>query len=133
MIANHYQRTFSIIQSNIGGFLHYKDIIQKKYILNQNNNMLNYSKCTLRTVGYHYILSIYHCFTHTYSLTISRTWMDFKMADTSELRVFWVTILLKYHDLYTRYCLDNFYKQIYFECKFILCILPTLSKLIQAV
>ena len=26
-----------------------------------------------------------------------RTWMDFKMADTSERRMFWVTILLKYH------------------------------------
>ena len=56
MIANYYQRTFTIIQSNFGGFLHYKDIIQKKniyIILNQNNDMLNYSKCTLRTVGYH--------------------------------------------------------------------------------
>jgi len=56
MIANYYQRTFTIIQSNFGGFLHYKDIIQKKYIyiiLNQNNDMLKYSKCTLRTVGYH--------------------------------------------------------------------------------
>ena len=28
------------------------------------------------------------------------TWMDFKMADTSERRVFCNTILLKYHDLY---------------------------------
>ena len=54
MIANYYQRTFTIIQSNFGGFLHYKDIIQKKYIiLNQYTDMLNYSKCTLRTVGYH--------------------------------------------------------------------------------
>ena len=43
MIANYYQRTFTIIQSNSGGFLHYKDIIQKKYIyiiLNQNIDML---------------------------------------------------------------------------------------------
>ena len=32
MIANDYQRTFTIIQSNFGGFLHYKDIIQKKNI-----------------------------------------------------------------------------------------------------
>ena len=55
MIANYYQCTFTIIQSNFGGFLHYKDIIQQKQrniILNQNNDMLNYSKCTLRTVGY---------------------------------------------------------------------------------
>ena len=58
--------------------------------------MLNYSKCTLRTVGYHYMY-IYHCFTHTNSRTISRTWMDFKMADTSKRRVFCNTILLKYH------------------------------------
>ena len=35
--------------------------------------------------------------THTNSWTISRTWMDFKMADTSERRVFCNTILLKYH------------------------------------
>ena len=44
MIANYYQRTFTIIQSNFGGFLHYKDIIQQKQIniiLNQNNEMLN--------------------------------------------------------------------------------------------
>ena len=56
MIANYYQRTFTIIQSNFWGFLHYKDIVQQKQkniILNQNNDMLNYSKCTLRTVGYH--------------------------------------------------------------------------------
>ena len=33
------------------------------------------------------------------SRTILRTWMDFKMADTSERRVFCNTILLKYHDL----------------------------------
>ena len=92
MIANYYQRTFTIIQSNFGGFLHYKNII-----LNQNNDMFNYSKCTLRTVGYHYILSIYHCSNHTNSRTISRIWMDFKMADTSERRVFCNTILLKYH------------------------------------
>ena len=55
MIAIYYQRTFTIIQSNIGGFLDYKDIIKQKQqniILNQNNYMLNYSKCTLRTVGY---------------------------------------------------------------------------------
>ena len=31
-------------------------------------------------------------------LTNSRTWMDFKMADTSERRVYCTTILLKYHD-----------------------------------
>ena len=45
MIANYYQRTFTIIQSNLGGFLHSKDIIQKNIhiILNQNNDMLNYS------------------------------------------------------------------------------------------
>ena len=57
MIANYYQRTFTIIiQSNFGGFLHHKDIIQQKQnniILNHDNDMLNYSKCTLRTVGYH--------------------------------------------------------------------------------
>ena len=35
--------------------------------------------------------------------TISRTWMDFKMADTSERRVFCNTILLKYHDIYRNY------------------------------
>ena len=64
--------------------------------------MLNYSKCTLRTVGYHQILSIYHCFTKTNSRTISRTLMDFKMADTSERRVFCNTILLKYHG-FTKY------------------------------
>ena len=29
MIANYYQRTFTMIQSNFGGFSHYKDIIQK--------------------------------------------------------------------------------------------------------
>ena len=40
---------------------------------------------------------IYHCFTHTNSRTISRTLMDFKMADTSERRVICNTILLKYH------------------------------------
>jgi len=28
MIANYYQRTFTRIQSNFGGFLHYKDIIK---------------------------------------------------------------------------------------------------------
>ena len=27
MIANYYQRKFTIIQSNFGGFQHYKDII----------------------------------------------------------------------------------------------------------
>ena len=59
MIANYFHRTFTIIQSNFGGFLHYKDIIQQKnkknIILNQNNDKLNYSKCTLRTVD---VLSI---------------------------------------------------------------------------
>ena len=30
MIANYYQRTFTIIRSNFGGFLHYKDIIQQR-------------------------------------------------------------------------------------------------------
>ena len=52
MIANYYQRTFTIIQSKFWGFLYYKDIIQQKQkniILNQNNDMLNYNKCTLRT------------------------------------------------------------------------------------
>ena len=34
---------------------------------------------------------------HTNSRTISRTWMDFKMVDTSERSVFCNTILLKYH------------------------------------
>ena len=34
---------------------------------------------------------------HTNSRTISWTWIDFKMADTSERRVFCNTILLKYH------------------------------------
>ena len=56
MIANYYQRTFTIIQSNFGGFHHYKDILQQKLkniIRNQNNDMLNYIKYTLRTVGYH--------------------------------------------------------------------------------
>ena len=56
LIANYYQRTLTIIQSNSGGFLHNKDIIQQKQqniILNKNIDMLNYSKCTLRTVGYH--------------------------------------------------------------------------------
>ena len=55
MIANYFHRTLPIIQSNFLGFLHYKDFIQQKpknIILNQNNDMLNYSKCTLRTVGY---------------------------------------------------------------------------------
>ena len=39
----------------------------------------------------------FYLFTHTNSLTISRTWMNFKMADTSERRVFCNIILLKYH------------------------------------
>ena len=43
-------------------------------------------------------LSSYYCSTHTNSRTILRTWMDFKMADTSERRVFCNTILFKYHD-----------------------------------
>ena len=34
-----------------------------------------------------------------HSHTNSRTWMDLKMADTSERRVFWVTILLKNHGI----------------------------------
>ena len=37
------------------------------------------------------------CFTHTHFLTISGSWMNLKMADTSERRVFCNTILLKYH------------------------------------
>ena len=32
MIAIYYQRTFTIIQSNFGGFLHYQDIVQQKQI-----------------------------------------------------------------------------------------------------
>ena len=44
-------------------------------------------------------LSLDPIYTPTNSWTISRTWMDFKMADTSERRGFCNTILLKYHDL----------------------------------
>ena len=69
MIANYYQRTFTIIQSNFGGFLHYKNIIQQKQkniILNQNNDMLNYSKCTLRTVA---IIRSYLSLLHPYEFS----------------------------------------------------------------
>ena len=79
------QRTFTIIQhiiiliqNNIYiYFLFYNIFIMKE----TPKITLNSSKCTLIIVGY-------HCFTHTNSRTISRTWMDFKMADTSERRVF---------------------------------------------
>ena len=42
-------------------------------------------------------LSLLHPHESSNSRTISRTWMDFKMADTSERRVFCNTILLKFH------------------------------------
>ena len=36
MIANYYQGTFTIIQRNLGGFLHYKDIIQHPHEFSDN-------------------------------------------------------------------------------------------------
>ena len=43
---------------------------------------------------------IYLSLLHPHEFLDFSTWMDFKMADTSERRVFCNTILLKYHEQY---------------------------------
>ena len=94
MIANYYQRKFTIIQSNFGGFLHYKDIIKQKPI----NIILNQIMiCWIivivrwkRLATIRSYLSIIASLTQILGQFLGHGWI-------SERRVFWYTILLKYH------------------------------------